>query len=242
MPDRYFVDAPIGGEHARLEGPEAHHLAHVMRGKIGDEVTLFDGSGAQFGARVEHIGRSSVDLAVISRQDVNRELSRRVTLAVSLPKGDRQRWLVEKATELGVARLVPLLTARGVAQPGDAALVRLRRAVIEASKQCGRNRLMEIASPIAWREFVAGAPANAVRWIAHPISSGSGCNRPTLSASSSDLWCAVGPEGGFADDEVAAALNAGWQSVDLGDRILRVETAAIALAAWAAMNSAEERT
>ena len=101
---------------------------------------------------------------------------------------------------------------------------------------------MEIADPIEWREFVESAPANAARWIAHPISSGSGGNRPTLTASSSELWCAIGPEGGFTDEEVAAALNAGWQSIDLGCRTLRVETAAIALAAWAALTSAEERT
>jgi 16S rRNA (uracil1498-N3)-methyltransferase len=240
MPDRYFVDVPIEGDHARLDGPEAHHLAHVLRGKIGDEVTLFDGSGAQFEARVKSIGRSSVELAVISRREVNRELARRVTLTVSLPKGDRQRWLVEKATELGVARLVPLLTSRGVAQPGDAALIRLRRAVIEASKQCGRNTLMEIAQPIECGELVASAAGSGVRWIAHPLSPSGRGHWPVVSPSTSELWCAVGPEGGFTDDEVGAALRFGWHPIDLGPRILRVETAAIALAALASLTQTEE--
>src|SRR5205823_14535109 len=85
------------------------------------------------------------ELSIIERREVSRELSFSLTLAVALPKGERQKWLIEKATELGVTRIVPLVTERGVAQPVESALDRLRRGVIEASKQCGRNRLMEIA-------------------------------------------------------------------------------------------------
>src|SRR5687767_6148250 len=125
MPDRYFVETPITGQQARLEGAEAHHVANVMRAKPGQAVTLFDGSGAEFDAHVEKVGRSTVEFAVVARIDADRELARQVTLAVALPKGDRQRWLVEKATELGVAQLVPLVTSRSVAQPVAAALARL---------------------------------------------------------------------------------------------------------------------
>ena len=245
MSNRYFVETPITGDNARLDGAEAHHLAHVMRAKVGDEVTLFDGSGTEFIARVVAIGRSSVDLAVLARQEIDRELPRRITLAVSLPKGDRQRWLVEKATELGMARLVPLVTERSVAQPVASALVRLERSVIEASKQCGRNRLMQISEPLRWRDFVAGTPANAFRWIAHPSFRRSeplslrervGVRESIDEAScAAEFIFAVGPEGGFTDDEVRKALDAGWQSLSLGPRILRVETAAIALASWAAL-------
>ena len=110
MADRYFVESPIAGDQARLCGAESHHLAHVMRAKPLDEVVLFDGSGAEFLARVERVGRSEIELAVLSRAAVNREARTPLTLAVALPKGDRQRWLVEKAVELGVARLVPLVT------------------------------------------------------------------------------------------------------------------------------------
>jgi 16S rRNA (uracil1498-N3)-methyltransferase len=241
MSARYFVETPVAGDDARLEGAEAHHLAHVMRAKVGDEVTLFDGSGAEFIARAVAIGRSSVDLAVLARRENDRESARRITLAVSLPKGDRQRWLVEKATELGVVRLVPLVTERSVAQPVASALARLRRTVIEASKQCGRNRLMQISDPFHWRDFVADAPANALRWIAHPLDSLSLRERVGVreisddASSAAEFIFAVGPEGGFADDEVRVALDAGWQSLSLGPRILRVETAAIALASWAAL-------
>src|SRR4030095_7741023 len=130
MADRYFVEPPITGDHAQLVGPEAHHLAHVMRAQSGHRVTLFDGSGSEFAARVKKVGRSAVELTIESRKQVDRELSVRVTIAVALPKGERQRWLVEKLTELGVFRLVPLITDRAVAQPGESALARLRRGVI----------------------------------------------------------------------------------------------------------------
>jgi 16S rRNA (uracil1498-N3)-methyltransferase len=245
MADRYFVETPIRGAHARLVGGDAHHLAHVLRAKPGQAVTLFDGSGAQFDARVETVGRSEVMLNIVARaEEADRELTRTLTLAVSLPKGDRQRWLVEKVTELGVARVVPLVTARSVAQPVAAALARLRRAVIEASKQCGRNRLMEIAEAQPWSDFVNLGPTSAMRWIAHRSASdgesviGSSQSsvfpRIQLAIGAKEIVVAIGPEGGFTVEEVAAALDAGWRQVDLGPRVLRVETAAIAVAAWVA--------
>ncbi len=233
MPDRYFTESPLDGL-VRLEGPEAHHLAHVMRARPGDELTLFNGTGVEATARVEKIGRATIDLTVLSQETVDRELPGQMTLAVSLPKGDRQRWLVEKATELGVARLVPLVTARGVAQPVASAIDRLRRSVVEASKQCGRNRLMEIAEPAQFGEYVARA-STAVRWIAEPDKTENESPGASFPADFADVVFAVGPEGGFTQNEVSAAIEAGWRPLDLGARILRVETAAIALAAMAAL-------
>ena len=151
-----------------VAGAEAHHLLHVMRARTGARVTLFDGSGWQFDAVVERTGRSEVELTITDRQEIDREAQVAVTLGVVLPKGDRQKWLVEKVVELGVARLVPLETERGVAQPRENVLERLRRGVIEASKQCGRNRLMEIAEPRAWQAFLMESPTVACRLVAHP--------------------------------------------------------------------------
>jgi 16S rRNA (uracil1498-N3)-methyltransferase len=235
MPDRYFVESPISADRAALTGAEAHHLLHVMRAKIGTQVTLFDGSGWEFEAFVERTGRSEVELAIRDRQEIDREAPIAVSLGVALPKGERQKWLVEKVVELGIARLVPLETNRCVAQPGENAQDRLRRAVIEASKQCGRNRLMEIAPPVSWSVFIAeGRPADC-RLVAHPANRpgapsfrqfGAGLTTPMRSVS-----LAIGPEGGFTEEEVAEATARQWQIVDLGPRILRVETAAVALAA-----------
>jgi len=234
MADRYFVEKPISGAEARLVGAEAHHLAHVLRAKPGDEVTLFDGGGAEFPARVERVGRSEIELAVLSRQEIDRETRVRLTLGVALPKGDRQRFLVEKAVELGVACLVPLQTERSVDRESPSALARLRRAVVEASKQCGRNRLMEIATPQKLVEFLAvPAEANTVRLFAHPGAKPLYATRETSLASGdcSSVLLAVGPEGGFTDSELNVALAERWETVGCGERILRVETAALALAA-----------
>jgi 16S rRNA (uracil1498-N3)-methyltransferase len=232
MSERFFIAPPIAGDRALLTGDEARHLIAVMRGKVGDEINVFDGSGAEFAARITAIGKQAVELAIIERRELSRELDFALTLAVALPKGDRQKWLVEKATELGVTRIIPLVTERGVAQPTAAALDRLQRSVIEASKQCGRNRLMEISPPLSAADCFATAPAAAARLIAEPGG------QPLAALAAGDgleMIAAIGPEGGFSPDEIAAAKNAGWKAVSLGNRTLRIETAAIALAAWAAL-------
>jgi len=231
MADRYFVESPVVSDRAILAGAEAHHLLHVMRAKPGTCVTLFDGSGWQFEAIVARANRSEVELAIAERQEIDREARIAVTLGVALPKGDRQKWLIEKLVELGVARLVPLETDRSVAQPVENALERLRRGVIEASKQCGRNRLMEIAEPKTWQAFLIESRDAERRLIAHPTNKPCGEVWFTQPEEVQTLVATVGPEGGFSDEEVALAIVEGWQPVDLGRRILRVETAAVTLAA-----------
>ncbi len=168
MTNRYFMETSISDSQVTLTGSEAHHLAHVMRASPGDRVTLFDGSGAEFTAEVDRLERRQARLTVVDRHEVDRELPLRITLAVALPKGDRQKWLVEKAVELGVAELVPLVSERSVARPREQSLVRLGRTVVEASKQCGRNRLMQISQPRAWSDFVAETADVCCRLLAHP--------------------------------------------------------------------------
>jgi 16S rRNA (uracil1498-N3)-methyltransferase len=233
---RFFHPTPITAKRVTLDGPEAHHLLHVGRAEAGQNATLFDGSGAEFAAIVEKLGRSSVELRIVERVEADRELPFTLTVGVALPKGDRQKWLVEKLTELGVTTLVPLTAERGVAQPTAGALERLRRSVIEASKQCGRNRLMQIAEPQACNLWVAARSdkTSERRLLAHPSG---------LPLSETDLAgpqftrLAIGPEGGFTEAEVAAATAARWQTVALGPRILRVETAAVAFAAAIALHT-----
>jgi 16S rRNA (uracil1498-N3)-methyltransferase len=205
-----------------------------MRAKPGAEVTLFDGTGLEYLASIERIGRGEVRLAVLSREAIDRELPYRLVLAVSLPKADRQRWLVEKAVELGVANLVPLKTARSVAQPVEQVRARFQRYVVEASKQCGRNRLMEIADPADWPAFVAATRDVPLRLLAHPGAPAirlAGWQPPTGGNPEGSACLAVGPEGGWTTEEVATAVAAGWQCVGLGARILRIETAAVYLVA-----------
>jgi 16S rRNA (uracil1498-N3)-methyltransferase len=188
---------------------------------------------------VERVGRNEVELTALARESVDRELPFELTLGVALPKGDRQKWLVEKAVELGVTRIVPLCTQRGVAQPVDQALARLRRSVIEASKQCGRNRLLKIEEPKSWEEYlenssngVQDSSCPSLRLIAHP---GAECRWDTVfrpehqTLHPNSVLLAIGPEGGFTDEEASLAVASGWTAVDLGPRILRVETAALFL-------------
>src|SRR6185369_1356862 len=156
MSERFFSPHPISAGGMMLDGPEAHHLLHVMRASVGDEVTLFDGSGAEFRATVVTLRRADAELRIVERNEIDRELPFALVVGVALPKGDRQKWLVEKLTELGVTTLVPLVTERSVAQPAAAAVDRLRRYVIEAAKQCGRNRLMKIAEPKLWNDWISG--------------------------------------------------------------------------------------
>jgi 16S rRNA (uracil1498-N3)-methyltransferase len=164
---------------------------------------------------------------VTELRTVDREPRRKLTLAVSLPKGDRQKVLVEKLTELGVQRLVPLRTQRSVAQPSDGALERLEQHVMAACKQSGRTRKMEIALPLDLAQLAAWNQP-AVRLIAHP---GQGRETVLEQIGSDEIAVAIGPEGGFTDEEVAALVASGWQTLQLGPRLLRIETAAIAVAA-----------
>lgn len=235
MSQRFFISVPIVGQHATIIGAEAHHLANVMRAKQGDLVTLFDGSGYEFQSRIETINKARVEVSILERSAIDRESPVELTLAVALPKGDRQRWLVEKAVELGVANLVPLITERGVAQPSESAVARLQRTVIEAAKQCGRNRLLTIEPPRRWEEFASTIePTAGLRWLAHPGGTPLGVAWSSAVDPPNRIISALGPEGGFTDEEVQKGAAAGWQLIDLGPRILRIETAAIAIASWAA--------
>lgn len=227
MSERFFLEAPPAAGKAMLTGDEARHLARVLRAAVGDEVTLFDGRGRSWPARVAAIGRDAVELET-GEPRVEATGGTLLTLAVALPKGERQKWLVEKLTELGVARLVPLVTERGVAEATASAVARLERGVIEASKQCGRDTLMEIGEPASVAGIVAGRAAAAIGLVADPRGG------PVDTAGwppTSEVIALVGPEGGFSPAELSLAEAAGWPRITLGPYVLRIETAAVALAA-----------
>lgn len=229
MPRRFYLPQSFDSPAIRLTGSEAHHLGRVLRLQPGDEVTLFDGRGIEVRARIDAVAADTVDLVVVARA-ATESTGNALTLATAVPKGERFDWLVEKATELGVARLVPLITDRSVVHPGESKLERLRRTIVEASKQCGRSRLMELTAPIAWHELVESEFSSGEVWVADPSG------EPLPHATDDRLQpaiVAVGPEGGFTVDELELARERGAKLVGLGTTILRVETAAIALAVLA---------
>ena len=223
MSDRFHVNCLLGLGPFVVDGPEAHHLANVCRVRPGDAICLFNGDGREYPARVESVSRREVVVEVLAVEAPAREVGYRLEIAAPLPKGDRAQFLLEKLTELGATAFTPLQTARSVVHPRDAKLDKLQRHVIEASKQCGRNVLLHVGPLTAWNDFVEGDELPACKLIAHP-------GGETVREVGADVVAAVGPEGGFTEEEVEMALAAGWRSVGLGPRILRVETAALVLA------------
>jgi len=207
-----------------LDAEEARHLSQVCRVRVGDIVELFDGEGRFLSASVHEIGRNSVELEGIGEPKIEPEPLVDLTLAVAVPKGDRFDWLVEKATEIGTTRLVPTQTKRSVVEPRSTKLDRLRRTIIEASKQCGRSRLMALDELTPWLR-IAQSEVDATRLIAHP--GGVSFREWPEIAQGSKVVLAVGPEGGFTDEEVAEATGRGWVPVTLGRSILRIETACV---------------
>ncbi|MBA4062506.1 MAG: RNA methyltransferase RsmE [Isosphaera sp.] len=225
MSDRFYTPDPLGPGEYVLSGAEGHHLAAVRRFGPGDRVTLFNGDGHDYPAEVLGAGKKSVTLRILRAEAADRELPFPLVVGSALPKGDRADFLVEKLTELGVTRFVPLVTARAVVRPKASVAEKFARAVVEASKQCGRSRLMAVDPPRAWDEFLALPDLPESRWVLRPGPGRVG------TAGEGGAAVAVGPEGGFTADEVAAAEAAGWRAAGLGPRVLRVETAAVAAAA-----------
>lgn len=228
---RFLVpELPTTGTVA-LPAAESQHCVSVLRLPVGAKLVLFDGQGGEALGTLAEANKRGCQVAIQRRTDTDRELPGRLELLVALPKGDRQKQMIDGLTQLGVARLAPLQTQRGVAQPTANALERLSRMVAEASKQCGRNRLMEIGPAVSVASLVqSDAPERVVSLVAHPYGDAHSDQAPKLSATG-DCRVAIGPEGGFTDAEVESLLSHGWQTIRLGPRILRVEIAAIAIAA-----------
>jgi 16S rRNA (uracil1498-N3)-methyltransferase len=225
VPARFYCPDPPSDGVFRLKAGEAKHLSRVCRLIVGDEVEIFDGRGVAMRSRVIAIGKDWVDLSALGETIPERAPPFPLVLASAVPKADRFEWLVEKATEIGVSRLVPLISERTVVEPGANKISRLERTIIEASKQCGRTRLMAIDPPQRWAAVVDGF-AGSSRFLADP----KGVLPCQLRAipSGQPVVLAVGPEGGFTPDERGTAVRAGWLPISLGVYTLRIESAAVA--------------
>ena len=228
--DRFYCATFLAGETCHLDGDEARHLAKVRRVPLGATVEIFDGRNGSAVAEVIRLGRDQVELRVRSVNEPEQPTSVALTLAVAIPKRDRFDWLVEKATELGVERIVPLLTERSTVDPRSTKIDRLRRAVVESCKQCRRNILLKIDEPVSWDVWLkASANSQSNRWVAHPGGDFAWVTARLMPRES--VIVAIGPEGGFSDRELSLAQNAGWRSIHLTSTILRIETAALAVGA-----------
>ena len=229
MTHRFYCAELSEAGSVRLDETEAHHLIHVLRHETGDQVELFDGRGLAAVCQISAIRKRDVDLEILSsRRDPLPAIS--LTLATGVPKGDRFEWLIEKATELGVSRVIPLTTSRSVVDPRSSKLDKLRQTVITACKQSGQNHLMQISAVTSWSDFLNNC-AGANLLIAHPGGAEQSLTDMSAAGPTCSIVAAIGPEGGFSDEEVALAMAHGAKTIRLGSRILRIETAALALAA-----------
>lgn len=236
MTRRYYApELPLEGGFVPLPGAEAQHASRVMRAAVGDSLVLFDGLGHEAAAVVASIDKRNCTVSAESAAAVDRELSWGLHMGIAMPKPDRAKEMVERLTELGVTRLTPVVCERTQRPPSASLIGKLQRAVIEASKQCGRNVLMRIDAPIALDAFVDTDMAGR-RMIAHPGGAELSCESATRAdksstdAASQDTLVLIGPEGGFTDEEVDSAKSSGFHAVGLGKRIYRIETAACAIA------------
>jgi len=235
---RFFVDPPLETG-ARLQLPEraAHHAARVLRLREGDPIVLFDGSGGEYAASIASLERDTVHVAVGVWQDVERESPLAITLAQGISGAERMDLTVQKAVELGVAAIQPLITERSIvrldARRTASRVAHWQRIVASACEQCGRNRLPEVRSPVAVTELCAATHDQGTKWLLSPEAPLR--LRDATAGLSAGLVMAAGPEAGFSEAETRALLDAGFTAVRLGPRILRTETAA--LAAIAALNA-----
>ena len=228
---------PINLAHRRqanLTSGAAHHAIRVLRLKLGDEVRLFNGEGGEYEASIHRVDKDSVTVDIGRHHEIEHESKLKVCLAQAITTGDKMDYTLQKAVELGVARIQPLQTNRAVVrlnqERAEKRLQHWQNIVVSACEQCGRNTVPKVAPILSFEEWVASTDKTATRLMLSPFAEQSlrDCPAPT-----GDVNLVIGPEGGLNQEEVAFAQVKGFTSVRMGPRVLRTETAP--LAALAAM-------
>jgi 16S rRNA (uracil1498-N3)-methyltransferase len=244
LPRFHCPTALIPGEALNLPSGTARHV-QVLRLQPNDEITLFNSEGGEFKAVVTQMGRSDVSVRVGEHNKIERELNRRVHLWSGITANERMDWLLEKATELGATTLLPITAERSVLKlKGDRAdkkLAHWQAIAVASSEQCGRNRVLQVCARATLSQAIAqiSAPAvQAARWV---LSLAPGTrslqemmqtlktSKDESSSKTSEIILLSGPEGGLSPAEEAQAIAAGFVPVSLGNRVLRAETAPVAV-------------
>jgi len=236
---RVYVDAPLAaGTRVILEGNAASHVTRVLRLRVGEALTLFNGAGGEYAASIEAARGGRLTVAVGEPRAVERESPLTLTLAQGVSRGERMDLVVQKATELGVSAIVPLFTERSVvrlgAQQAERKLNHWRAIAIAACEQSGRNRLPNVAPPVSLADLLRsgadreGASGSGVHNMRLLLSPGATSRIDALPRPATSVTVLIGPEGGLTNAEQEAAVAAGFLPVRLGPRVLRTETAAIA--------------
>ena len=227
---RFYCPQLVESGFVNLADSEAHHLVHVLRHQVNEIVELFSGDGLVASSRIVAVRKRDVELEIINSKRILPS-KQQLTIATAVPKGDRFDWLIEKLTELGATRLLPMTTSRSVVDPRSSKLEKLRQTVITACKQSGRNHLMEIASVKSFRDLIKDDAVNHQILVGHPEGIPMDSILPEIERISRPLLVMIGPEGGFSTEEIQDAMTHGGKTIQLVENILRIETAAIAFAA-----------
>ena len=243
LPRFHCPTALIPGDALNLPPGTARHV-QVLRLQPNDEITLFNGQGGEFKAVVTHMGRSDVSVRVGEQSHIERELNMGVHLWSGITANERMDWLLEKATELGASTLLPITAERSVlklkGERADKKLAHWQAIAVASSEQCGRNRVLQVGTPVNLSQAIAQlsvAPSQAARWV---LSLAPGTRSlqemmQTLKTSKDgeakrgEIILLSGPEGGLSPSEEAQAIAAGFVHVSLGHRVLRAETAPVAV-------------
>lgn len=235
LPPHAFADDQV-----RIEGEALHHLCRVLRLGAGDRLYALDGRGQLFHVTLEAVSKDHATGRITAAEPASGEPPLPITLAAAIPKGDRWEWLLQKATELGVSRIQPLVTARTIVQVESRKAAdkqaRWQKIVSEAAEQCERGAVPTVLPPMTWNAFTA-ATAAAPPALLLACLERAGAPLPTVLDAvpqPADVTVLVGPEGGFTPAEADAALALGAHGVSLGTRILRAETASMAILAMLA--------
>jgi 16S rRNA (uracil1498-N3)-methyltransferase len=227
--NRIFCDGPLAsGAELALPAAGAYHVARVLRMREGAPLSVFDGSGQEFRAEIARVRGDEVAIKLGEPLSGTTESPLKITLIQGVSRSERMDWTLQKATELGVAAIAPVLTARSVVrldeQQAQKKQTHWRGIVIASCEQCGRSKIPSVAAPVSLKDYFATAQKTGLRLVLSPSAPGSLAGLTSLP---NKVELLIGPEGGLDDEELQAAQKAGFTAVRLGPRVLRTETAAV---------------
>ena len=227
IPRIYTQQALISGELIQLEETASHHLAKVLRMQAGRELILFNGTGGEFAATIHEVSKKYVSVTVAEHRPDNRESPLQLELAIGISRGERFEWVLQKATELGISKITPLITERTEVKTGSDRQEKMhdrwQHIIISACEQCQRNLLPELAAPKLFTDWLPTVNAD-LRFVLH--------HRDSKSLPSGEkphsVSLLIGPEGGLSETEITLAQQHDFNALTLGPRVLRTETAPVA--------------
>lgn len=235
---RFFVDSTgISKDYINIEGPDVNHIKNVLRLQEGNEIVICDGEGNDFSTIIESINDKNIKAKIESIKKAETEPNLKVTLFQGLPKGDKMEYIIQKCVELGIDEIVPVVTSRAVVKLSDEKkmkkkIERWQKISESASKQSRRGRIPSISNALSYAEAIKEASSMDMKFIAYENENEVTLKQVlTTDENIKTLGFYVGPEGGFTEEEVSKAVEAGIKPITLGKRILRTETASISLTA-----------